>query len=115
MLFVIALFLLSNCTYQQSNEQQGKTVVFVVEEPQPKIFVIGDENPLAWFDETKQQRYQQNLRRNIEEYEDDQEEFEIKSKLRNVRRTFDNEFGEKELIIGFDKDLDNPDFKEVES
>ena len=114
MLFVIALFLLSSCTYQQSNQQQGKTVIFVVEEPQPKIFVSGDENPLAWFDETKQQRYQQNLRRNIEEYEDDLEEFEIKSKLRNVRRTFENEFGEKELIVGFDKDLDNPEFEEVD-
>ena len=114
MLFVIALFLLSSCNFQQPNEQQGKTVVFVVEEPQPKIFVIGDENPLAWFDETKQQRYQQNLRRNIDEYQDELEEFEIKSKLRNVRRTFENEFGEKELIVGFDKELDNPDFKEVD-
>ena len=107
------MFLLSSCNFQQSNEQQGKTAVFVVEEPQPKIFVIGDENSLAWFDETKQQRYKQNLRRSIDEDQDELEEFEIKSKLRNVRRTFENEFGEIELIIGFDKDLDNPDFEKI--
>ena len=114
-LLVITLFLLSSCNYEQNNEQQGKTVTYVIEEPKPKIFAIGEENTLSWFDETKQQRYQQNLRRYVDEYEDEQEEFEIKNKLKNVRRIVEDDFGDKELIIGFDKELDNPDFKEVDS
>jgi len=114
-LLVIALFLLSSCNFQQNNEQQGKTVTYVIEEPKPKIFVIGEENTLSWFDETKQQRYQQNLRRYIEDYEDEQEEFELKNKLKNVRRIVEDDFGNDELLIGYDKELDNPDFKEVDS
>ena len=116
MIFIIALFLLSSCTYEPA--QQGKPVLYIVDdiqETQVKTFVIGETNDLAWYAQTKQQRYKQNLRRSIDDYEDEQEEFELKSKLSNVRRTFDNDFGEKELIIGYNKELDNPDFKEIES
>jgi len=113
-LLVIALFLLSSCNYEQNNEQQGKTVTYIIEEPKLKILIIGEGNTLSWFDETKQQRYQQNLRRYIDEYEDKQEEFEIKNKLKNVKRIVEDDFGNEELIIGFDKELDNPDFKEVD-
>jgi len=114
-LLVIVLFFLSSCNFQQNNEQQGKTVTYVIEEPKTKIFVIGEENTLSWFDETKQQRYQQNLRRYIDEDKDEQEEFEIKNKLKNVRRIVEDDFGDKELLIGYDKELDNPDFKEIDS
>ena len=111
-LFVLTVFLLSSCTNQQLTVTQGKPLVFIVDES-PKVFVIEENRDLTWFDETKQQRYEHNLRRNIDEDEDELEEFEIRTKLKNVRRSFENKFGEEELIIGFDKDLDNPDFKEI--
>ncbi|MDP7244030.1 MAG: hypothetical protein QF568_01665 [Flavobacteriales bacterium] len=113
-LFVIVLFLLSSCTYPQYDGQQGKTVTYVIEEPQPKVFVIEEEDPLAWFEETKYQRYQQNLRRYTDEDKDELEEFEIRSKLKNVRRIVEDDFGDKELLIGYDKEPDNPDFKKVD-
>lgn len=109
MLFVIAVFLLSSCTYEQT-EVQGQPLMFIVEEG-PKVFVIEEHKDLTWFDETKQQRYEHNLRRNIDEDEDELKEFEIKTKLKNVRRSFENNVGEVELIIGYDKDLDNPEFE----
>ena len=118
-LFVIALFLISSCTYEQPVTDQGKSLIFIVdgteaEEPKFKIYVVAEENPLAWFDETKQERYHKNLVRSMKDYEDEQDEFEIRARLKNVKRSFDNEDGEQELIIGFDKELDNPDFKEVD-
>ena len=130
-LLVIALFLLSSCSYEQNSDQieQQELLIFVIDEsqiteqpiepkiniPKMKVFVIEESTGLEWFDETKQQRYQQNLRRYTDEYEDEQEEFEIKNKLKNVRRIVEDDFGDDELIIGFDKELDNPDFKEVDS
>ena len=129
-LLVIALFLLSSCSYEQNSDQieQQELLIFVIDEsqiteqpiepkiniPKMKVFVIEESTGLEWFDETKQQRYQQNLRRYTDEYEDEQEEFEIKNKLKNVRRMVENDFGEEELIIGYVKELDNPDFKEVD-
>ena len=118
-LFVIALFFLASCSYEQPiNNDQGEALIFIIDEnniePQIKTFVIEEKNPLAWFDETKQQRYQQNLRRNIEEYEDDQEEIAFRQRFANVRRIIVNDLGESELIIGYNKELDNPDFEKVE-
>jgi len=113
--YVIALFLLSSCNYEQpTKEHQGKPLIFVVSE-QPKIYIIGEENTLSWFDDTKQKRHELNLRRNIDEYEDEQEEFEIKTRLKNVKRIVEDDFGDDELIVGYDKELDNPEFKEVDS
>jgi len=118
-LFVIALFLLSSCTYEQPTNDQVELLTFIVDEndvePQIKTFVIEEKNPLSWFDETKQQRYQQNLRRSIDEDKEEQEEIALRQQFANVRRIFKDDSGETEIIIGYDKDLDNPDFKEVES
>ena len=79
LLFVIVLFLASSCTY----EQPGKSVTYVVEE-QPKVFVIEEENPLSWMEETREKRFELNKIRAIREHEDSLEEWEIKSKLRNL-------------------------------
>jgi hypothetical protein len=56
-----------------------------------------------------QHRNELNKMRALREFENEEEEFEIKSKMKNVRRVIDDE-----LIVGYDKELDNPDFKEVE-
>ena len=118
-LFVISLFFLASCTYEQpKNNDSGEALIFIVNEnnvePQTMTFVVEEKNPLSWIDETKQQRYQQNLRRNLKEYHDNQEEIAFRQKFANVRRIIDNDLGESELIIGYDKGLDNPNFKEVD-
>ncbi|MAE42702.1 hypothetical protein CMO93_02940 [Candidatus Woesearchaeota archaeon] len=103
-LLIFALFLLSSCT---SNEQ-GKSVTYTIEET-PKVFEIEEEKPLAWLEESKEKRTELNEIRALREDEDNLKEFEIKSKLSNVRRIIDNE-----LVIGYVKDFDNPDFKDVD-
>ena len=103
LLFVIVLFLVSSCTY----EQPGKAVTYVIDE-QPKVFVIEEETPLSWLEETREKRFELNKIRALREYEEDLEEWEIKSRLSNVRRII-----EGKLVIGYVKELDNPDFKEV--
>lgn len=104
-LLVLGLVLIASCT----SEQPAKSVIYVVEEKQPLVFIVEQEDPLAWEKDTRQKRFEINKERSLREFEDDEEEFEIKSKLFNVRRFIDNE-----IIIAFDEDLDNPDFKEVD-
>jgi len=117
-LFIIGLSLIVSCTSEPEIKTSMPVIYIVGEsqiaESQVKTFVIEEESPLSWFEETKQQRYKQNLRRAIDEYEDEQEEFEFKTKLRNVRRIIEDEFGDSELIVGYDKELDNPEFKKVD-
>ena len=79
-------------------------------EPQVKTFIVGEEDSSAWFEETKEARKELNMIRYSDELKDEQEEFEFESRLKNVRRTIDNE-----LIIGYDKELDNPRWVEVDS
>ena len=118
-LFVIVLSFLAGCTYEQPINNDPGPSIFIIDEnniePQIKTFVVVEDSPLAWFEETKHQRYRQNLRRNIEEYHDDQEEIALRQRFANVRRIIEDDSGETELIIGYDKELDNPDFKEVDS
>jgi len=130
-LFVLVLFLLSSCNYEQNTNQieQQELLIFVIDEsritdkqiepkintPKMKVFVIEEGSGLEWFKETEYLRYKQNMRRFLDEYHDEQEEFEIRTKLKNVRRIVEDDFGDKELLIGYDKELDNPDFKEVDS
>jgi len=104
-LFVLGLILITSCT----TEQPAKTVTYVVEEKQPLVFVVEQEDPLAWEKDTKQKRFDLNVFRSLRDFEDEQKEFEIKSRLFDVRRFIDGE-----IIIGFDEDLDNPDFKDPE-
>ena len=115
-LFVIGLLLLSSCTYEQPvKEQQWEPIIYVVgepqisEQPQVKTFVIEEKDSLSWAEETKPKRIELNTIRALREDEDSQKEFELKSKLSNVRRTVDDE-----LIIGYDEELDNPRWMEVD-
>lgn len=130
MLFVFSIFLLSSCSFEQDNVQnnvQHELLIFVVDEsqvneqlveadiaPKMNVFVIEEDNNLRWFEETEKQRYDQNIRRALEDYYDEQEEFEFRTRLKNVNRVFDNEFDERELVVGYIPELDNPDFKEVD-
>jgi len=120
-LLIVALFLIASCSYEQPiDEKQSNALIFIVGDniiPEPKIktFVVGNDDKLAWFEETKQRRYHKNLRRYTKDYEDDLEEFEFRTKFKNVRRTIINDFDETELIFGYDKERDNPDFKKVDS
>jgi len=105
MLFsVFLLMVIPSCT-----SQDPKSRVYIIEDNPPKLFVIDQEDPLAWKKDTSVERFEANKIRNLRELEDDDELFELKSKLRNVRRSFDGE-----VFIGFDEDLDNPDLKDVE-
>ena len=129
-LFVFSIFFLSSCSYEQDNVQnnvQHELLIFVVDEsqvheqlieadivPKMNVFVIEGDNNLRWFEETEKQRYDQNIRRALEDYYGEQEEFEYRTRLKNVKRVFDNEFDERELVVGYIPELDNPDFKEVE-
>jgi hypothetical protein len=117
-LFILGLLFIASCTPEPEIKTSVPTIYIVGEsqiaKPQINTFVVGEEDPLAWFEETKQQRYQQNLRRSIDEHEDELEEFEFKSRLRNVRRVVENDLGEEELIFGYDKERDNPGFEEVD-
>jgi hypothetical protein len=111
-LFVVGLLLIVSCTSEPKIEPSVPVIYIAgqtAEEPQVKTFVVGEKSDLAWYEETKQQRYEQNVRRFMDEYGDEQEEFKLKSKLSNVRRAVGGE-----LIIGYDEELDNPRWKEVD-
>jgi len=112
LLILGALFIVS-CTSQEEIKPNPK--LYIVEEPKPLIFVIGEENPISWIDSTKPQRQELNMIRALRDYEDDLEEFEFESRLSNVRRIIVNDFGQSELIVGYEKELDNPGFEKVDS
>ncbi|MFH0867927.1 MAG: hypothetical protein V1831_01320 [Candidatus Woesearchaeota archaeon] len=111
LIVIMALFIVS-CT-SEPEIVPSLPAIYVVssvsEEPSVKTYVIGEDDPLLWYDGTGEARHELNMARYAEEYEDDQEEFELKSKLSNVRRVVDNE-----LIIGYDEELDNPRWVEVD-
>lgn len=107
--FIVGLLLLVSCT-SGPQEKSALPKLYIVEEPQAKFFVVGGKNPMGWVEETKSRRNELNSARALREDKDEQEEFEIKSKLKNVRRIVDGK-----LIVGFDKEIDNPKFKEVYS
>lgn len=112
-LFVVGLLLIVSCTSKPEVEPSVPAIYIVspvAEESQVKTFVVGEKSDLTWYEETKQERYEQNMRRFMDEYEDKQEEFELKSKLSNVRRAVDDE-----VLFGFDEELDNSRWEEVDS
>ena len=110
-LCVIAALFIVSCTSEPEIEPSVPAIYIVspVTEPQVKTFVVIEQDSSAWFEETKEKRHKLNMIRYAEDYKDELEEFEFKSKLSNVRRTVDNE-----LIIGYDKELDNPRWEEVD-
>lgn len=121
-LLIVSVTFLSSCTYEQpATEPQNTPLIFVVDGStetqlqiptisQTQTFVVGEENPLEWFKKTGKARHNLNVIRFVDEDNDELEEFEIKTRLRNVVRSFDDE-----VIIGFDKELDNPEFRDVDS
>lgn len=105
LLFSIFLVFIASCTY----EGQNKATIYTIEESEPTVFVVGEDIPSTWEKDTMQHRNELNKIRALRDFEDKEEEFEIKSKMKNVRRVIDDK-----LVVGYDKELDNPDFKEVE-
>jgi hypothetical protein len=114
-LFITGLLFIISCT-SESEVNPSVPLIYIiegtqtVEESQVKTFVVAEEDSSAWYEETKGKRHELNVIRYTNEYEDEQEEFEIKSRLKNVVRSVDGE-----LIVGFDEELDNPRWVEVDS
>ena len=104
-LVAFSLFIVS-CASEQEIKPEPK--LYIVEEPQEKIFVIEDRNPISWVDATKPQRHELNQIRALRDYEDELEEFEMKSKFRRVVRSADGD-----TIFGYLKEVDNPGFEEM--
>ena len=93
-LFVITALFIVSCTCKPEIEPSMPAIYIVSsveEEPQVITFVVGEKDNLAWLEETKTQRYELNKVRAIWEDEDELEEFEIKSRLKNVVRSVDGE------------------------
>ena len=110
-LIFVSLLIIS-CTSEIDVKPEPK--LYIVEEPQPKVFVVGEKSNIAWIDATKPQRHQLNTIRALRDYDDELEEFEFESRLSNVRRIIKNDFKQRELVVGYDKDLDNPGFEKVD-
>ena len=104
-LVVFSLFIVS-CDFKQQKEPEPK--LYIIEEPQPKVFVIGEKSNIAWIDATKPQRHELNRIRALRDYEDNLEEFEMKSKYMRVVRSADGD-----TIFGYLKEVDNPGFEEI--
>ena len=113
-LSVLVVFLLSSCAYEQPVISAPKVYVMneavEAEKGQTKTFVAEENAPLAWDMQTKEKISELNKIRALREDKDEQEEFSYESKYKNVRRIIDDE-----LVVGYRKELDNPEFKEVES
>ena len=91
---------------QTMPDEHGNPKIYIVKDPKPNVYIIGETSD--WLEETKTQRYELNKIRAVREDNDNQKEFELISKLSNVRRIVDGE-----LIVGYDKDIDNTGWKEV--
>ena len=109
-LMLVSLFVVS-CTSETDVGPEPK--LYIVEEPKPKVFVAGDENPINWIDSTKPQRHEIDTVRALRDYEDNLKEFEFESRFSNVRRVVVNELGQSELIVGYEEEIDNPGFEEI--
>ncbi len=108
-LLAIGLFFSVSCTCE-TEEKPAMPTIYIVEEPQVQTYVVGEENTLSWVEESSSKRHELNKIRSLREDQDDQELFEIQSKLRNVRRIVDHE-----VIVGYDEDLDDIRWIEVDS
>jgi len=106
-LLAIGLLFAFNLSSDQTMlNEHGNPKIYIVKEPKPNVYIVGETSD--WVEETKTQRYELNKIRAVREASDNQKEFELISKLSNVRRIVDGE-----LIVGYDKDIDNTGWKEV--
>ena len=108
-LFVITLAVFSLFVVSCSSEEiKPEPKLYIIEESKPMIFVVGEKGNIEWVDTTKLQRHELNRVRALRDYEDDLEEFEMKSKFRRVVRSADGD-----TIFGYLKEVDNPGFEEM--
>lgn len=90
--------------------QSSKPAIHIVEEPQAKTYVTGEQQAEAWFEKTGSERHKANVRRYAQENKDELEEFELKSRLKGVVRSADGD-----TIFGYLEEVDNPGFEEADS
>ena len=102
---LFSMLFLASCS-PENEDKVSKPTTYAIEEVQPQIYVIEhDIDPLM--EKTSiEKRNELNRIRALREDKDDLEEFEFKSRYSNVRRSIDGE-----VVFGYDKDIDNPDFK----
>lgn len=105
LLVIFSLFIVS-CASEQEIKAEPK--LYIVEEPKPMVFVVGEKSNISWIDTTKPQRHELNKIRALRDYEDELEEFEMESKFRRVVRSADGD-----TIFGYLKEVDNPGFEET--
>lgn len=97
-------------SWDWESAQPSKAAVYIVEEPQMKTFVLGEQQTSAWFEKTGSERHKLNARRYEQENKDELEEFEFKNRYKRVVRS-----AEGDTIFGYLKEVDNPGFEEVDS
>jgi len=102
---VILILFLLGCAAKEEPEQ------YIIEEKnqQPKVFEVDQQNPNAWMEASKERRNELNKERALRDLNESEEDFKRQSELNNVRRVVDDE-----MVVGYDPELDNPDFKEVD-
>ncbi len=89
--------------------QPPRAAAYIVEEPQMKTFVVGEQQAEAWFDKTGSERHNTNVRRYKQENKDSLEEFEIKSRFKRSVRS-----SERGISFGYLKEVDNPGFDKID-
>jgi hypothetical protein len=82
-------------------------IIGAAAEPKPETFEIGNGNPAMAIDSNAEISNLNRIRATIEDNET-QQEFNLKSRLSNVKRIIDDK-----LVVGYNKEMDNPKFKEV--
>ena len=95
-------------SWDWESAQPSKAAVYIVEEPQMKTFVMGEQQTAAWFEKIGSEKHNLNVRRYEQENKDELKEFEIKSRFKRVVRSADGG-----TIFGDLKEVDNPGFEEI--
>ena len=102
---LVAMLFLASCSAEPTKEPEPK--IFIVEEKEPirfvveegpKVFEVAQDNPLAWYDESREKRDNLTRTRAIKEFEDDETVYEIEHRYQNVRRVIDDK-----LVVGYDE------------
>lgn len=113
-LLALMAFLLSSCGNEPIVAQPK---VYVVDSQgsheyapeKPSALVAVEDNQFTWLEEKKPAIEELNSMRNTRYLEDKEEEFDYEATYKNVRRVVDDE-----IVIGYIKEIDNPEFKKVD-